>query len=74
MCVLRARARVCVVRVFVRLCFVMCGCFDNCVVVLVICVLAFTVLCIVCAVSVVFRLCIFYFSFVCTSIRTTATG
>jgi len=27
--------------------FVMCGCFDNCVGVLVICVLAFTVFCIV---------------------------
>ena len=30
--------------------FVACGCFDNCVVVLVICVLVFTVLCIVCTV------------------------
>ena len=30
--------------------FVMCGCFDNCVCVLVICVLVFTVFCIVCTV------------------------
>jgi len=30
--------------------FVMCGCFDNCVVVLVICVLVFTVFCIICTV------------------------
>jgi len=30
--------------------FVMCGCFDNCVGVLVICVLVFTLFCIVCTV------------------------
>ena len=30
--------------------FVMCGCFHNCVVVLVICVLVFSVFCIVCTV------------------------
>jgi len=52
--------------------FVMCGCSDNCVGVLVICVLVFTVFCIVCA---VFLCCFFYvhlFLFV-TSVRTTAT-
>jgi hypothetical protein len=43
--------------------------------VLVICVLVFTVLCIVCTVFyVLFRLCIFILiSFVCTSVRTTAS-
>ena len=30
--------------------FVMCGCFDNCVGILVICVLVFTVFCVVCTV------------------------
>ena len=51
------------------------GFSDNCVGVLVICVLVFTVFCIVCAVFfVLFRLCIFILScFVCTSVRTTAT-
>ena len=52
--------------------FVMCGCFDYCVGVLVICVLVFTVFYIVCT---VFLYCFFYvylFLFV-TSIRTTAT-
>ena len=52
--------------------FVMCGCFDNCVGVLVICVLVFTVFCIVCT---VFLYCIVYvhlFLFV-TSVMTTAT-
>ena len=40
--------------------FVMCGCSDNCVAVLVVCVLAFTVFCIVCTVFfVLFRLCMF---------------
>ena len=34
--------------------FVMCGCFDNCVGLLVICVLAFTVFYIVCAVFLYF--------------------
>ena len=54
--------------------FVMCGCFDNCVGVLVICVLVFTVFCNVCTVFfVLFRLCIFIICFVCTSVRTTAT-
>jgi hypothetical protein len=38
----------------------MCGCFDNCVGVLVICVLVLTVFCIVGAVFVcIFRLCVF---------------
>jgi len=44
------------------------------VVVLVICVLVFTVFCIVCTVFVLFRLCIFILiCFVCTSVRTAAT-
>jgi hypothetical protein len=53
--------------------FVMCGCYDNCVGVLVICVLVFTVFlyCLYC-VFVLFLLCIFI-RFVCTSVRTTAT-
>jgi len=52
------------------------GCFDNCVGVLVICVLVFTVLSIFCT---VFLYCFFYvylsiiIYFVCTSVRTTAT-
>jgi hypothetical protein len=49
-CVSCGCVSVCVVWVFVRVRFVMCGCFDNCVIVLVICVLVFTVLCIVCTV------------------------
>jgi len=52
--------------------FVMCVLFNNCVGVLAICVLVFTVFCIVCA---VFLYCFFYiylFLFV-TSVRTTAT-
>jgi len=51
------------------------GCFDNCVGILLICVLVFTVLCIVCTVFfVLFRLCIFILiCFVSTSVRTTAT-
>jgi len=44
----------------------MCGCFDNCVGVLVICVLVFTVFCIVCCVYV------HLFLFV-TSVRATDT-
>ena len=66
----------CNVRLCVRVCLVMCGCSDNCVGVLVICVLKFTVLYIVCT---VFLYCFVYIhfmliSFVCTSVRTTATG
>jgi len=52
--------------------FVMCGCSEKRVGVLVICVLVFTVFCIVCT---VFLCCFFYvylFLFV-TSVRTTAT-
>jgi hypothetical protein len=49
--------------VVVLTCFVMCGCFDNCVSVLVICVLVFTVFCIVCTVFVLFRLRIFILTF-----------
>ena len=37
--------------------FVMCGCFDNCVGVLLICVLVFTMFCIVCTVL----LCCFFY-------------
>jgi len=55
--------------------FVTCGCFDNCVPVLLLCVLVFTVFCIVfTSFFVLFRLCIFVlFCFVCTSVRTSAT-
>jgi hypothetical protein len=55
--------------------FVKCGYFDNCVCVLLICVLVFTVFCIVCTVFfVLFRLCIFnLICSVCTGVRTTAT-
>ena len=51
------------------------ACFDNCVGVLVIYVLVFTVFRIVCTVLfLLFRLCIFILRcFVCTSVRTTAT-
>jgi len=62
----------CNVWVCVSVCFVMCGCFGNCVDVLVICVLVFIVFCIVCT---VFLYCFVYvctFLFV-TSVRTTAT-
>jgi hypothetical protein len=43
--------------------FVMCGCFDNCVGVLVICVLVFTVFCIFYAVFLYcfFYVCLFFF-------------
>jgi len=66
----------CNVQLCVRVCLVMCGCFDNYVGVLAICVLKFTVLCIICT---VFLYCFVYIylmliSFVCTSVRTTATG
>jgi hypothetical protein len=37
----------CSVWVFVCVVFVMCGCFDNCVGILIICVLVFTVFCFV---------------------------
>ena len=56
--------------------FVMCGRFDNCVGVFVICVIVSTLFCIFCTVFcfVLFRLCIFILiSFVCTVVRTTAT-
>ena len=43
--------------------FVMCGCFDNCVGVLVICVLVFTVFFIVCTVFCVFCTVFLYGSF-----------
>jgi hypothetical protein len=62
---------------FVFMGVVMCGCFDNSMGVLVICVLVFAVFCIVCT---VFLCCFFYVylflsnCFVCTSVRTTATG
>ena len=49
------------------------GCFNNCVGVLVICVLVFTVFGTVYTVFVLFRLCIsILICFVCTSVRTTA--
>ena len=54
----------------------MCGFLDNCVCVLVICVLALHVFCIVWTVLVLFRLCIFYtytLCFDCTIVRTTVS-
>jgi hypothetical protein len=54
----------------------MCGCFDNCVGVVVICALVFTVFCIVCTVFFyfIFRVGAYIqYCFVCTSVRTTAT-
>ena len=52
--------------------FVICGCFDNCVGILVICVHVFTVFCIV---STVFLYCFIYVYLLLfvTSVRTTAT-
>ena len=59
-CVGVCRYEFCNVWVCVDMSFVMCGCFDNCVDVLVIRVLVFNVFCIVCTVFfVLFRLCIF---------------
>ena len=52
--------------------FVMCGCFDNCVDVLVICVLVFTVFCVVCTAFFYSFVYVYLFLFV-TSVRTTAT-
>ena len=52
--------------------FVMCGYFDNCVGVLVICIFVFTVFCIVCTVLLYCFLYVYLFLFV-TSVRTTAT-
>ena len=52
--------------------FVMCGCFDNCVGVLVTCVLAFAVFCIVCTVFLYCFVYVYLFLFV-NSVRTTAT-
>ena len=62
----------CNVWVYVCMSFVMIGCFDNCVGVLVICVLVFTVFCIVCT---VFLYCFIYICLflLVTSVRTTAT-
>jgi hypothetical protein len=58
--------------VWVRIGFEMCGCFDNCVGVLVICVLVFTVFCIVCT---VFLYCFVYvyLSLFVSSVKNTAT-
>ena len=52
--------------------FVMCGCFDNCVGVLVICVLVFTVFSNVCIVFLYCFVDAYLFLFV-TSVSTTAT-
>ena len=52
--------------------FVMCGCLDNCVDVLVICVLVFTVFCIVCTVFLYCFVYVYLFLFV-TSVRTAAS-
>jgi len=55
--------------------FVMCGCSDNCVGILVICVLVFTVFLFCVLFFVLFRLCIFILiCFVCISATTTATS
>ena len=56
----------------VRVGFVMRGCFDNCVGVLVICALVFTVFYIVCSVFLYCFVYVYLFSFV-TSVRTAAT-
>ena len=50
----------------------MCGCLDNCVDVLVICVIVFNVVCIVCTVFLYCFVYVYLFLFV-TSVRTTAT-
>ena len=50
--------------VVVLTCFVMCGCFDNCVGVLVICVLVFTMFCIVCTVFLYCFVYVYLFLFV----------
>ena len=52
--------------------FVVCGCFDNCVGVLVICALVFTVFCIVCTVFLYCFVYVYLFLFV-TSVRAAAT-
>jgi len=52
--------------------FVMCGCFDNCVGVVVIYVLAFTVFCIVCTLFWYCFVYVYLFLFV-TRVRTAAT-
>ena len=66
---------VCNVWVCICMGFVMCGCFDNCVGVLVICVLVFTVFLYgLYYVFILLRLCTFILNyFVCISVRTTAT-
>jgi len=58
------------------MCVRMCGCFDNCVGALVICVIVISVFCIV---STVLLYCFLYvyfilICFVCTSVRNTTTG
>ena len=63
---------VCNVWVCVCMGFVMCRCFDNCVGILVICLLVFTLLCIVCTVFLYCFIYVYLFFFV-TSVRTTAT-
>jgi len=52
--------------------FVMFGCFYNCVGILVVCVLVFTVFCAVCTVFLYCFFYVYFFLFV-TSVRTTAT-
>jgi len=60
-------------RVCVCVGFIMCRCFDNCVSVLVICVLVFTVYSIVCTVFLYCLIYVYLFLFVsCTSVSTTA--
>jgi hypothetical protein len=64
----------CVGFVIMRVCvgFVMCGCFDNSVGVVVVCVLVFNVFCIVCTAFLYCFVYVYLFLFV-TSVRTTAT-
>ena len=62
----------CNVCVCVCVSFVMCWCFDNCVGVLLICVLVFPVFCTVCTVFLYCFVYVYLFLFV-TSVRTTAT-
>jgi hypothetical protein len=55
-------------------CFVMCGCFDNCVGVVAACVLVFILFVLFDLCFLLLRLCMFILiCFVCTSVKTTAT-
>ena len=62
--------------VCVCVCYVMCGCFDNCVGVLVICVLVLAVFRIICTVLFYGFVYVYFIliCFVCTSVRATDIG